>query len=200
MTAPRNDSPLRVSPPPLSKTRPRPPGFSQYSQALFDEMMCIRLKKKDKQDAGRKVIMDKRKQVLVVTNAITEGEVQQIRDAFTSNRHAPQKNMKITLVHVIPYLPTCYFNIPSMGILVERYFDEATESLRQVGRQLSVTEKDQWLISGKVRTEVLRLATKLNSSFILAGAQQIQELQRSLFFKNIQQCAVIRNVNQLQQL
>ncbi len=141
--------------------------------------------------------MDKRKQVLVVTNAITEDEIQQIRQAFDSEV-AACVDIKVSLVHVIPRLPTCYFNIPSMGVLIERYYDEAKKSLTQVGKHLNVPKKDQWLISGKIRTEVLRLANKLGSSFILASAQQIQELQRSLFFKNIHQYAVIKNINQLQ--
>lgn len=143
--------------------------------------------------------MNKRKQVLIVTNAITEDEVSQIKNAFSSEI-APQMDIQLSLVHVIPHLPTCYFNIPSMGMLVEKYYDEAKESLIEVGKHLSVAKKDQWLISGKIRTEVLRLANKLNSSFILASAQQIQELQRSLFFKNIHQYALIKNINQLKQL
>lgn len=142
--------------------------------------------------------MDKKKQVLIVTNAITEDEVVQIRNAF-STESAPQLDIKLSLVHVIPHLPTCYFNIPSMGMLVEKYYDEAKESLNQVGKHLGIAKKDQWLITGKIRTEVLRLANKLNTSFILASAQQIQELQRSLFFKNIHQYAFIRNINQLKQ-
>lgn len=143
--------------------------------------------------------MDRRKQVLVVTNAITEEEVHQIRHAFTA-KFTPGLNIKLSLVHVIPQLPTCYFNIPSMGLLVEKYYDEAKDSLIEVGRHLGVAKKDQWLISGKIRTEVLRLANKLNSNFILASAQQIQELHRSLFFKNIHQYALIKNINQLKQL
>lgn len=143
--------------------------------------------------------MDKRKQVLIVTNAITDDEVLQIRKAFTAE-FAPTMEIKLSLVHVIPRLPTCYFNIPSMGMLIEKYYDEAKQSLTQVGKHLSVSKKDQWLISGKIRTEVLRLANKLGSSFILASAQQIQELQRSLFFKNIHQYAMIKNINQLKQL
>jgi hypothetical protein len=142
--------------------------------------------------------MDRKKQVLIVTNAITEDEVLQIKKAFNAD-FAPQVDIKLSLVHVIPHLPTCYFNIPSMGILVERYYDEAKESLHQVGKHLGIAKKDQWLISGKIRTEVLRLASKLESSFILASAQQIQELQRSLFFKNIHQYAFIKNINQLKQ-
>lgn len=140
--------------------------------------------------------MDRRKQVLVVTNAITEEEVLQIKRAFSSE-NTQQVDIRLSLVHVIPRLPTCYFNLPSMGMLIERYYDEAKYSLYQVGKYLSVPMKDQWLISGKTRTEVLRLASKLGSSFILASAQQIQELHRSLFFKNIHQYALIKNVNQL---
>lgn len=141
--------------------------------------------------------MDK-KQVLVVTNAITEEEVSQIVEAIEKEKSSSA--IKVNLVHVIPFMPTCYFNLPSMSVMVERYFDEARESLHQVGKHLGVAKKDQWLISGKIRTEVLRLANKLGSSFILASAQQIQELQRSLFFKNIHQYALIRNINQLKQL
>src|SRR5690349_11446119 len=133
--------------------------------------------------------MEKRKQVLIVTNTITDDEVLQIKKAFTAE-YAPTIDIKLSLVHVIPRLPTCYFNIPSMGLLVEKYYDEAKDSLSQVGRHLNVAKKDQWLISGKIRTEVLRLANKLESSFILASAQQILELQRSLFFKNIHQYAL----------
>lgn len=140
--------------------------------------------------------MEKKKQVLVVTNSITEEEVTQIQNAFAS-QYAPQGGVTVSLVHVIPRLPTCYFNIPTMGLLVEKYYDEAKSSLHQIGGLLGVSKKDQWLISGKVRTEVLRLANKLGSSFILASSQQIQELQRSLFFKNIHQYAMIRDINNL---
>src|SRR3990167_3647491 len=143
--------------------------------------------------------MDKRKQVLLVTNAITNEEVHQIKQSFNSE-YVPQTNIKLTLVHVIPRLPICYFNISSMGLLIERYYDEAKRTLLEIGNRLGVAQKDQWLISGKIRTEVLQLANRLGSNFILASAQQIQELQRSLFFKNIQQYAVIRNVNQIKKL
>lgn len=143
--------------------------------------------------------MDKQKQVLIVTNAMTEDEVSQIRQAF-SDKNGQEANIKLSLVHVIPRLPTCYFNIPSMSVLVEKYYDDAKQSLSMVGRHLGVSKKDQWLISGKTRTEVLRLANKLGSSFILASAEQIQELQRSLFFKNIHQYAVVKHIKQVERL
>ena len=143
--------------------------------------------------------MDKKKRVLIVTNAITEEEISQIKQSFDS-KFTSKINIKLTLVHVIPRLPTCYFSISSMGLLIERYYDEAKRTLHEIGRHLGVAQKDQWLISGKIRTEVLQLANRLGSNFILASAQQIQELQRSLFFKNIQQYAVIRSVNQIKKL
>src|SRR3990167_2669996 len=137
--------------------------------------------------------MNKKKRVLIVTNAITDEEVSQIKQAF-NDEYASSMAIDLSLVHVIPELPTSYFNIPSMGVLVEKYYDEARQSLFQVGRHLDITKNNQWLISGKLRTEVLRLAAKLGASFILASAEQIQELQRSLFFKSIHQYALIKNV------
>jgi hypothetical protein len=53
--------------------------------------------------------MDKMKQVLIVTNAITEDEVIQIKRAFDS-KIVDNMDIKISLVHVIPHLPTCYIN------------------------------------------------------------------------------------------
>jgi len=143
--------------------------------------------------------MQNEKQVLIVTNAITDEEVFEIKKAFNSELNK-KIDIRVSLVHVVPRLPTCYFNIPSMGILIEKYYDEAKQSLQQVGQYLGISKKDQWLISGKIRTEVLRLANRLGSHFILASSQQIQELQRSLFFKNIHQYATIKNINQLKQL
>ena len=126
------------------------------------------------------------KHVLLVTNAVTDTEISLIHDALkqAANDNLP---IKLSLVHVIPNLPTCYFNIPSMGVLIEKYYDEAKHSLTQVGKHLGISKKDQWLISGKIRTEVLRLANKLKSSFILASSQQIHFIFCSwdpVIFKN----------------
>jgi len=140
---------------------------------------------------------EKSKQVLIVTNSITDDEISQIKNAFNSD-YASKIDVKLSLVHVIPRLPTCYFNIPSMGVLIEKYYDEAKEALTYVGKHLSITKKDQWLISGKIRTEVLRLANKLSVSFILASEEQMPELQ-SLFFKNIHKYALIKTINQLKE-
>ena len=138
--------------------------------------------------------MEQKRQVLVVTNEMSDEEISQIYQAFSKEEQT--SDIQLTLVHIIPRLPTCYFSIPSMGTLVEKYYHEAKHTLGKIGKHLSVAKQDQWLISGKIRTEVLRLATKLGSHFILAGGKQIQDLQRSLFFKDIHQYAMIKNINQ----
>src|SRR5882672_8888035 len=101
--------------------------------------------------------MEQRKHGLLVTNAVTNEEVSQVQEAVRTPQLVPV-SFKISLVHVIPTLPTCYFNIPSMIMLADRYYQEARDNLTRVGDALNISKKDQWLIMGKVRTEVLRLA------------------------------------------
>jgi hypothetical protein len=187
--------------------------MSQFLLAFYGEMISIPQRRLwIERMLKEQAVMNKKKQVLIVTNAMTNDEVLEIKSAFQAKLNHSQnalnseysaQDISLSLVHVIPRLPTCYFSIPSMGTLVEKYYDEAKQSLTQVGKHLGVAKKDQWLISGTVRTEVLRLAQKIGvmsefgSGFILASAHMIKELQRSLFFKNIHQYAVIKNVTHL---
>lgn len=143
--------------------------------------------------------MDKNKQVLLVTNTLSDEEAIEISQAL-SRKDASKLAIKLNLVHAVPRLPTCYFNLPSMGMLIEKYHDEAKQSLTQIGKLLGVSQKNQWLISGPIRTGVLGLASKLNSDFILTSSEQHQELQRSLFFKNVKQLSIVKSISQLKQL
>jgi hypothetical protein len=144
-----------------------------------------------------KLVMNEPKNVLLVTNSTTDGEVVLIKEAFA---HAKKQGLKIrlSLVHVIPNLPTCYFNIPSMVVLAERYHGEATESLTTIGQVLEIEKKDQWLATGRIKTEVLRLANKLHTNFILASSSSIQELHQSfLFARKDHQTTPIRSIGSL---
>lgn len=125
--------------------------------------------------------MGEQKKVLVVTNSATDSEISEIRQAIVQSEQHGMK-IKLSLVHVIPTLPTCYFNIPSMVLLAERYYEEAKQSLTNVGNILNVAQRDQWLITGRIRAEVLRLAGKLNSNFILASSSSLQDLHKSFLF------------------
>ncbi len=121
------------------------------------------------------------KKVLLVTNSTTDGEILLIKEALA---HANDNGLQINLnlVHVVPNLPACYFNIPSMVLLAESYYTDATLALNAVGKALNIMKKDQWLITGRIKTEVLRLASKLNTHFILASSTSIQDLHKSFLF------------------
>lgn len=125
--------------------------------------------------------MSEPKNVLLVTNSTTDGEILLIKEALAQAKEQ-KLEIKLNLVHVIPNLPTCYFNIPSMVILTESYYEEATNALTTIGQELHISKKDQWLITGKIRTEVLRLAHKLHTNFILASSTSIQDLHKSFSF------------------
>lgn len=134
------------------------------------------------------------KNVLLVTNATTEVEIEQIKRALNeSNNHGTV--IKLSLVHVIPMLPISYFHIPSMALLAKRYSEEAQNTITLVGNELNVPHCDQWLMTGKIRTEVLRLAKKLNTHFILASSTSIQDLHKSFLFKHNK--TPIKNINLL---
>lgn len=140
--------------------------------------------------------MDLSKKVLLVTNSASEEEVSLVQDAVIQ---AEKQGLyiKLNLVHVIPNLPTCYFNIPSMVLLAEQYYDEAKRSLSTIGDKLNVAKKDQWLITGKVKTEVLRLAGKLGTHFILASSTSIQDLHKALSLTKAYQPTPIKNINHI---
>ena len=134
------------------------------------------------------------KHVLLVTNAVTDTEIELIKEALNQ---ANSKNMPImlSLVHVIPNLPTCYFNIPSMVMLAERYYEEAKSSLAKIGSLLEISKENQWLITGRLKNEVLRLADKLDAHFILASSPNIQDFHKTFLFSKEQCQAVVKAIN-----
>ena len=141
--------------------------------------------------------MDDTKNVLIVTNSVTNEEVNLIKEAVANSNNL---NIKLSLVYVIPNLPTCYFNIPSMVTLAEQYYEEAKKSLTTIGDKLNVSKKNQWLITGRIKTEVLRLAGKLNTQFILASSTNIQDLHKSLSSKKETRRTDVSSVNNINKL
>jgi hypothetical protein len=142
--------------------------------------------------------MTLRKNVLLVTNATTEEEINLIKTALDSEA---SQQIKLNLVHVMPSLPTCYFNIPSTALLAERYYEEAERTLTTVGKLLGVDEKNQWLVTGRIKHEVLRLAYTLGAQFILAGSQNIPELHKvSGLGKRENNMTLIQSINNLVRL
>ena len=140
--------------------------------------------------------MEDIKNVLLVTNNVTEDEVNLIKTAIEN------VNLTITLslVHVIPNLPTCYFNIPSMITLAEQYYTEAKSSLTNIGEKLIIPKKNQWLITGRIKSEVLRLAGKLNTNYILASSTNIQDIYKTFAAKSERKIAQVRSVHHINKL
>jgi hypothetical protein len=137
---------------------------------------------------------EQNKNVLLVTNATNEVEIEQIKRALIESQNHGTV-IKLSLVHVIPMLPISYFHIPSMALLARRYSEEAQNTITFIGNELNVPHCDQWLMTGKIRTEVLSLAKKLKTHFILASSTSIQDLHKSFLFK--QNKTPIRNINLL---
>ncbi|MDR3492862.1 MAG: hypothetical protein P4M12_12630 [Gammaproteobacteria bacterium] len=137
------------------------------------------------------------KNVLLVTNATTEEEIDLIKAAINTQH---DMNIKLNLVHVIPSLPTCYFSIPSTVVLAERYYEEAEKSLTTIGQILNVGKSNQWLITGRIRNEVLRLAASLNAQFILASSSNIPELHKSSTLRKERNLTLIQSINNLVRL
>src|SRR5690349_7448458 len=130
----------------------------------------------------REIVMRTPKKVLLITNSATDAEITQIISAINvANKQG--LDIKLNLVHVVPTLPTCYFNIPSMAHLAERYYEEAKQTLAYTGKMLNVPQHDQWLMTGHIRAEALRLANKLKTQFILASGNCIQDLRQSFLYK-----------------
>lgn len=138
--------------------------------------------------------MNVKRHVLLVTNSTTDIEVNLIKEALV-RAEKDGLDIKLSLMHVIPTLPTCYFNIPSMVVLAERYYEEAKQALTKIGEALAVTKDSQWLVTGKAKTEVVRLANKINADFILASSTNIQELQKTFLFKKEKNPTLIRTIN-----
>jgi hypothetical protein len=129
--------------------------------------------------------MDASKKILLVTNLVNETEINQIRQAL---EEAKKQNLSIdlSLIHVNPSIPTCYFNILSMGQLTEQYYEEAKCCLTLAGEALNVDKKNQWLMTGRLKTEVLRLSRKLRCDYILAHSTQAHHWQQALAIKKEQ--------------
>jgi hypothetical protein len=143
------------------------------------------------------MVMKESKNVLLVTNATTEEEITQIKTAIEERSDL---SIKLSLVHVIPSLPTCYFNIPSTVLLAERYYDEAEKSLTSIGNELGIEKKDQWLITGRIKNEVLRLANKLGAQFILASSDNISKLHKVTSSKKEPNLTLIQSIHNLVRL
>lgn len=138
------------------------------------------------------------KQVLIVVNTITENEVEYIVNTIRKN-DILRTGSTTNLLYVNPRLPSCYFSMPAMSLLAEQHNAQAHDALNYIGSVLQIAEAQRWVACGKIRTEALRVAGMLNADYILASHHLMQQLPRTLLFKEINYYFKASNVTSLAQ-
>lgn len=139
---------------------------------------------------------DNRKHVLLVANALTTAEIEEVT-ASINQMKTGGADVKVSLLYVKPYFPTCYFHIPSMIALAEDFEDEAKTVLKSLGAQLGLSADHQWIATGRVKPETLKLAATLGADFILTSSSIHRELSQSFSFKGNRYTLPIRTIESL---
>ena len=139
---------------------------------------------------------EKRKHVLLVANALTIPEILEVT-ASINEMKSENAEIKVSLLYVKPYFPTCYFHIPSMIALAEDFEDEAKQVLESLGKELGLSADNQWIATGRVKPETLKLAATLGVDFILTSSSIHRELSQSFSFKGNRYTLPIRTIESL---
>lgn len=133
--------------------------------------------------------MEDTRHILLLSNALSESEnislVQSLKELRMDN-----PKLKISLLYVKPYFPTCYFHIPSMVTLSEEFEEEAKETLNNLGQRLNVTPEHQWIATGRVKPETLKIAATLGVDCILLSTSLHKELTQASLKKNRYRCPI----------
>ena len=141
--------------------------------------------------------MDKKiKHILLVTNALTTPEIEEVT-ASINEMQTSGMTVKISLLYVKPYFPTCYFHIPSMIALAEDFESEAKKTLELLGDRLHLSADSQWIATGRVKPETLKLAATLGVDFILTSSSIHKEISQTFSFKNNRYTLPIRTIESL---
>ena len=137
-----------------------------------------------------------RKHVLLVANALSMPEIEEVT-ASINHMKSIGTDIKISLLYVKPYFPTCYFHIPSMIALAEDFETEAKILLESLGKRLDLSADSQWIATGRIKPETLKLATTLGVDFILASSSIHRELNQAFSFKSHRYTLPIHTIESL---
>ncbi len=137
-----------------------------------------------------------KKHVLLVANALTMPEIEEV-SASIHHMKSIGTDIKISLLYVKPYFPTCYFHIPSMIALAEDFEQEAKTLLTSLGERLELNADSQWIATGRVKPETLKLAATLQVDFILTSSSIHRELHQAFGFKNHRYTLPIHTIESL---
>mgnify|MGYP000182761688 CR=1 FL=1 len=140
--------------------------------------------------------MEDRKHILLVANTLSKAEVAQIQETLNQMRREGM-NTKVSVLYVKPYLPSCYVHVPSMISVAEDFEEEAKESLHHISKQLNVPAENQWIATGRVKPETLKISATLGIDYILASNSVNKALNHAISFKKNNFQLPVKNINNL---
>lgn len=108
-----------------------------------------------------------RQHILIVTNSLSVKDAEQIKQ--TINNY-PEANIKLSLVFVMPNIPTQYYQLPSLIELQTHRLTEVQQHLQAIGHIMNVPVESQWVKTGKLKNEVPQLAQSLNVDIVISDS------------------------------
>ena len=141
--------------------------------------------------------MEDSKHILLVVNSLSTIEINDIQSTLIEMQKEGL-SLKISILYVKPYFPTCYLHIPSMFSVSEDFEEEAKDSLTQIGHQLAIPAENQWIATGRIKSETFKIAATLGVDCILANRKINKELGCKINLKKSNfQLPIVNTVNNL---
>lgn len=140
--------------------------------------------------------MENRKHFLLLANILSKAEITQVQETI-NQMHKEGMNVKISVLYVKPYLPSSYLHMPSMMAVAEDFEQEAKESLHTIGEQMNIPAENQWIATGRVRPETLKIAATLGVDFILASNIINKEFNHTISIRKNRIPLPVKNINNL---
>ena len=113
--------------------------------------------------------MSKYKHVLLATD-LAENSDQLAEQAVL---FAKQWKAKLSSVHVIDYGPLMYgggeFAVPLDSDVSADLIKEAKAKLKTQGSKIGIDQKNQWVLHGQTKEEIITLAQKIKADLIIVG-------------------------------
>ena len=136
-----------------------------------------------------------RQHILIVTNSLSTKDAEQIKQTIALYPHA---QIKLSLLYVIPNIPSQYYQLPSITQLKSKQFMESKHHLQAIAAIMGVKEEDQWINTGKLKAETQRLAQSLNVDVVisnnLANSNPVQPLDPILTKKTWRQSGKVSSL------
>ena len=140
--------------------------------------------------------MEDNKHILLVANSLSQAELANIQNTL-EDMHKEGLNNKVSILYVKPYFPTCYMHVSSMTSVAEDFESEAKESLQEIGNQLSVRAEHQWIATGRLKQETLKIAATLDVDYILSSRKISKHFSGNAISKRKRAIMPIKSIDNL---